>query len=188
MENQKSELKEIIHGCVKNDRKQQRRLHELFYGKLFAICMRYTRDEDFAQDTLQRAFIKIFDNIKKFEQKGSLEGWMKRIVVNTCIDTYRKKKKDLLFLGEDHDIENLDLENEETNVNNFPYQPKQVFEAIKQLTPAYKAVFNLYAIEEYTHKEIAEMLEISVGTSKSNYLKAKLKLKKILKDNYGEYE
>lgn len=150
--------------------------------------MRYTRDEDFAQDILQRAFIKIFDNIKKFEQKGSLEGWMKRIVVNTCIDTYRKKKKDLLFLGEDHDIENLDLENETDEGMNFPYQPKQVFEAIQQLTPAYKAVFNLYAIEDYTHKEIADMLDISVGTSKSNYLKAKLRIKKILKENYGDYE
>jgi len=177
------ELEILISGCQKNDRKAQQTMHKLYYGSFMAICLRYTRNEDQAADILQNSFIKIFKNIKKYEGQGSFEGWMKRIVVNTAIDYHRKKKNDFLLLPEDQELEQFEqIDETDDDESEYPYSPADVINAIQKLTPAYRMVFNLYVIEHYQHKEIAEKLGISIGTSKSNLLKAKLKLKKLLLD------
>ncbi len=185
MLSQNTELDDIIHGCIKKDRKSQQLLHKKYYRRFLAISLRYTANFDQAEDILQNSFIKIFNNLEKYKFEGSFDGWMKRIVVNTAIDYYRGKKNDFLLLPEDQEIERFELIDEEEEEVEYPYTPKQVMEAIQDLTPAYKAVFNLYVLEEYSHKEIAETLGISIGTSKSNLLKAKLRLKKILEKKFS---
>lgn len=141
--------------------------------------MRYTRDQDVAQDMVQEGFIKVFDKIGKYNFKGSFEGWLRRIVVNTAIDVLRKKKRDLLYLESDGEIdffnENEMDDEDESFFNDVPSD--LVVKCINELPPAYQMVFNLYVVEEYSHKEISDRLGISVGTSKSNLSKAKVKLK-----------
>ena len=180
------ELEKTIKGCCKGDRKAQEWLHKRFYSTLFPVCMRYTNNIDQAEDILQNGFIKVFKNIKKYKFEGSFEGWIKRIVVNTAIDYHRKRKKDFVLLPEDQEMEQFEMVDDSSADDewNYPYTPDQVMSAIQQLTPAYKAVFNLYAIENYSHKEIADILNVSVGTSKSNYLKAKARLRTILEKNF----
>jgi RNA polymerase sigma-70 factor (ECF subfamily) len=175
-------IEELVIGCVKGKQKYQQMLHGHYYGLLLSICLRYTKNYDIAEEVLQLAFIKIFKNLKKYEFKGSFEGWLKRITVNTAIDFIRSKKNALVLLPDEFDIENVEITDDFDEDDNFGYQysPQQVMEAVQMLTPAYKAVFNLYVIEEYQHKEIAEMLDINIGTSKSNLLKAKVRIRKIL--------
>jgi len=151
--------------------------------------MRYTRDSDQAMDVLQEGFLKVFNNLDKYTGVGTFEGWMRRIMVNLSIDRYRRLKHDLVLLGEQNDIENwggeTDEETEDSGENDEIYDitPEQIIDAMQQLTPAYRTVFNLYVYEDYTHQDIAEALGISVGTSKSNYAKAKKNMKKLLTKN-----
>lgn len=169
----------LIDDCVKNSRKAQERLFQLFYGKMLFVCLRYHHDHDTAQEVVQEGFIKVFNKISTFDKQGSLEAWIKRIMVNTSIDLIRKNKKVNFVELEDHHNKNLIDENDffdiETDVN-----AQTALACIQELSPAYRTVFNLFYLEEYTHKEIAEELGISEGTSKSNLSKAKLKLKEIL--------
>jgi len=154
-----------------------------------AVCMRYTRDSDQAMDVLQEGFLKVFNNLDKYTGVGTFEGWMRRIMVNLSIDRYRRLKNDLVLLREQNDIENwsseADDETEDSGENEEIYDitPEQIIDAMQQLTPAYRTVFNLYVYEDYTHQEIAEALGISVGTSKSNYAKAKKNMRKLLTKN-----
>jgi RNA polymerase sigma-70 factor (ECF subfamily) len=182
----KDRLKSVIDGCLRNDNKSQYQLYKLFYSNMTIVCLRYAKDREEANDFVQEGFIKVFNNLKRYEFKGSFEGWIRRIFVNNAIDNIRRKKKNHLLLGEDEKLDAF----AEKNFDGFEEQeeldPKIVMEAIQKLTPAYKAVFSLYVIEGYPHKEIAEMLSISVGTSKSNLAKAKQNLRKILKDAYNE--
>ncbi len=148
-----------------------------------AVCRRYTRNDDQAKDILQDAFIKVFNNIDRFNFDGSFEGWVRRIVVNTGIDFTRKAKNDYLLMNENQSVEDfendlLDVEEEDFNI---PLNVGDVIKGMDQLSNAYKAVFNLYVFENYSHQEIADALGISVGTSKSNLAKARANLKKILK-------
>lgn len=180
------ELKSIIEGCLRNEHKSQYQLYQMFYSNMTSVCMRYCKDREEANDMVQEGFIKVFKNLTRYEFKGSFEGWMRRIFVNNAIDNIRRKKKDHLLLGEDEKMDafaEFDLDPFEKDEE---LDPKMVMEAIQKLTPAYKAVFSLYVIEEYSHKEIAEMLNISVGTSKSNLAKAKQNLRKFLHDAYNE--
>ena len=153
------------------------------------VCMRYTRDSDHAMDVLQEGFLKVFNNLEKYTGVGTFEGWMRRIMVNLSIDRYRRLKHDLVLLGEQNDIENwsggTDEESDDSDENEEIYDitPEQIIDAMQQLTPAYRTVFNLYVYEDYTHQDIAEALGISVGTSKSNYAKAKKNMKKLLTKN-----
>lgn len=177
-------LKEIIKGCTKGNRGDQEKLFRLFYGKMLAVCMRYTCDQDSAQEVVQEGFIKIFDKLEEFDFKGSFEGWVRRIMVNASIDATRKLKRSPIRTDQTY------MFVEDTDENNFDYEQltklkaEFALQAIQELSPAYKVVFNLYVIENYTHKEIAEILGISEGTSKSNLAKAKMKLKKILKQKF----
>ena len=182
-------LQALIDGCLKGDRRSQQAIHKMFYGKMKAVCMRYTRDSDQANDVLQEGFLKVFNNLDKYTGVGTFEGWMRRIMVNLSIDRYRRLKHDLVLLGEQNDIENwggeTDEETEDSVENDEIYDitPEQIIDAMQQLTPAYRTVFNLYVYEDYTHQDIAEALGISVGTSKSNYAKAKKNMRKLLTKN-----
>jgi RNA polymerase sigma-70 factor (ECF subfamily) len=182
-------LQALIDGCLKGDRRSQQAIHKMFYGKMKSVCMRYTRDSDQAMDVLQEGFLKVFNNLEKYTGVGTFEGWIRRIMVNLSIDRYRRLKHDLVLLGEQNDIENwsggTDEESDESAENEEIYDitPEQIIDAMQQLTPAYRTVFNLYVYEDYTHQDIAEALGISVGTSKSNYAKAKKNMKKLLTKN-----
>jgi RNA polymerase sigma-70 factor (ECF subfamily) len=182
--------KALIEGCLKGDRRAQQRVHELFYGKMLAVCLRYTKNTDQAKDILQDGFIKVFNSIEKFNQAGSFEGWIRRIMVNTAIDHFRRTKNSYLLLGEDRSIEDFEdhdaedtLAEEEEN-DEWDLKPADIINAMQKLTPAYRTVFNLYVFEELTHKEIADLLGINIGTSKSNFAKAKQNLKKLLRKEH----
>ena len=180
------ELKPIIEGCLRNEHKSQYQLYEMFYRSMTLVCLRYCKDREEANDMVQEGFIKVFKNLKRYEFKGSFEGWMRRIFVNNAIDNIRRKKKDHLLLGEDEKMDAFADKDLDPLDGVAELDPKLVMEAIQKLTPAYKAVFSLYVIEEYSHKEIADMLNISVGTSKSNLAKAKQNLRKYLQEAYNE--
>lgn len=174
---------EIIKGCLRNDSKSQRLLYEKFYSKMMQVCMRYAKDRDDAKDILHEGYIKVFNNLKNFGSKGSFEGWIRRIMVNTAIDHIRKNKQEYLIVNTVYaDAEGGKLADNESSddaiINSI--SPEEVMKAVQKLSPAYRAVFNLYVMEEYTHKEISQLLDISEGTSKSNLAKAKFNLRKNL--------
>jgi len=173
---------DIIKGCLKNDRLSQKMLYEKYYGKMMGVCMRYATDRDQAKDILQEAFLKVFANISSFNGKGSFEGWIRRIVVNSSIDQIRKDKKHYLIVSTTFASESDTNISDEISDDELAgkISEAEILRAVQDLTPAYRMVFNLYVIEEYTHKEIAQMLDISEGTSKSNLAKAKFNLKKNL--------
>ena len=174
------EQSEIVSGCANGDPKSQKLVFETYYGKMLVVCLRYAENMDEAKDILQDGFIKIFDKIGKFDGKGSLEGWIRRVIVNTAIDTIRKKKANLFTSFEDQEEILSDSIEEETFEDEFMFSAQDVMNALHQITPAYRTVFNLYILEGYTHREIGEKLNISEGTSKSNLAKAKQRIKKIL--------
>ncbi len=167
-------LDEIIKQCQKNNAKAQKLLYNCFSPWLFGVCLQYCKDKTEAEDQLQEAFIKIFTNINKYRFEGSFEGWMRRIVVNTIIESFRKKNP-VYFVDS---IEQVAKDTPDTNEHIETINPKELLSYIEDLPPKYKLVFNLYALEGYSHQEISEILEISVGTSKSNLSRAR----KILKD------
>lgn len=183
------QLQQLIKGCLEGDRKAQQAVYKLLYGKMKVVCMRYTRDTDQALDVLQEGFIKVFQNMERYSGAGSFEGWVRRIMVNLSIDRFRKQKNDLLLLNGSMSIEDYEDEVEdepEVESVDYDFTPEQILEAMQHLSPAYKTVFNLYVFENYTHQDIAEALSISIGTSKSNFAKAKRNMKKILLKNYGK--
>ena len=177
------ELQNLIEGCLKGDRRAQQAVYRKYYGKMKAVCMRYTRDADQASDVLQEGFLKVFMQIDRFTGVGSFEGWIRRIMVNLSIDRFRKLKHDFLASGELIDAEKTGASDEELDEHDDDYldiTPEQIIDAMQQLTPAYRTVFNLFVFEDYTHQDIAEALNISVGTSKSNYAKAKKNIRRLL--------
>ncbi len=163
---------ELIDGCVKSERLAQKCLYERYFGKMMGVCMRYASHREQATEILNLAFLKIFNSIGDFSKKGggNLEGWMYRIVVNTAIDFLRAE------LRHRHTDVEQSLYVEDTGDVIADISAEQILETVNELTPAYRAVFNLYVVEGYNHKEIAEMLGISEGTSKSNLAKARAKL------------
>jgi RNA polymerase sigma-70 factor (ECF subfamily) len=183
------QLQALIDGCLKGDRRSQQAIHKMFYGKMKAICMRYTRDNDQAMDIVQDGFIKVFNSLDKYTGVGSFEGWMRRIIVNLCIDRFRRLKRDVVLFEDSVTLENYedDVDEEDNEEDNEIYNitQEQIIEAMQQLSPAYRTVFNLYVFENYSHQEIAEALEISIGTSKSNYAKARKNMKKLLSKALG---
>ncbi len=170
-----SKLNDIIIGCQKGKASAYRQMYEMFSGKMFAVCIRYCKDRTEAEDCLQEGFIKIFSNIDKFRFKGSFEGWVRRIMVNTVIEIYRKKQPELL-------VDEFPLLTEESDdeVYDEVFKENELMEMIQELPPKYKMVFNLYVLEGFSHAEIADAAGISVGTSKSNLARARQWLKKAL--------
>ncbi|WP_368406938.1 RNA polymerase sigma factor [Tenacibaculum singaporense] len=151
----------------------QAQVYQLFSGKLFALCLKYSRNYQDAEDILQDSFLTIFKKMPQYQHKGSFEGWMKRITINTALQKYREKSP-LQLVSEAPDeeiVEEIELETENVNID-------VLLEFIQSLPDRYRLVFNLYVLDNYSHKEIAELLNISVGTSKSNLSRARQILKK----------
>jgi RNA polymerase sigma factor (sigma-70 family) len=173
---------ELINGCVKQDSACQKQLYEQFYGKMMAVCVRYAKNWDEAKDILNEGFMKVFTSLRNFGNTGSFEGWIRRIIVNTAIDHLRKNRHEYLIVNtvyaDQAGISKVDEVDEEDIFRNI--RQEDIIKAIQELSPAYRTVFNLFVMEEFTHKEIAEKLDISEGTSKSNLSKAKFNLKKNL--------
>lgn len=166
----------LIEGCIKNDALSQRELYNKYSSKMLGICYRFAYNKNDAQDILQEGFIKIFSQIHTFQNKGSFEGWVRRIIVNSCINYIKKNKKysdnlDLAYAANIHA--------KQDSLSTI-LLAKQVVECIRLLPIGFRTVLNLYAIEGYSHKEIAEMLEIQESTSRSQYTRAKGILESIL--------
>ena len=152
---------------------------------MLGICFRYTKSQDEAEDVMQEGFIKVFLNIDRFREEGSFEGWIKRIMVNTALNYYHKAQKTNSHRNID-DIRETDIINDDEPLVKAPFSQKEMLDAIHELPEGYSNIFNLYVFEKYKHKEIAEMLNISVNTSKSQLAKARIYLKKVLNRKENE--
>ncbi|MBU3743927.1 MAG: RNA polymerase sigma factor [Sediminibacterium sp.] len=166
----------IIAGCLQNDAAAQRELYNQYSPKMLSVCYRFSPTREDAEDMLQEAFIKVFTHIHTFQNKGSFEGWIRRIIVHTCINFLKKHKKfnDAIELSE-ADF----LQVKEETIPSI-LQAKQVVDCIRLLPVGYRTVLNLYAIEGYSHREIGEMLEIGESTSRSQYTRSKALLESML--------
>lgn len=169
----------LVKDCASGNALAQKTFYEKFAGKMMAVCFRYTSDYEEAQDILQEGFIKVFNSISAYESKGSLEGWVRRIIVNTALDHYRKNKKYM----QDTDIDTLDYKLEKKEYIIEELNANDLLKIIETLPDGYRIVFNLYAIEGYSHKEIGERLGITESTSKSQYSRARKILRDILINN-----
>ena len=170
---------ELIEGCRNGERRWQKALYDRFSKKMMVVCLRYCKARQEAEDVLQEAFIKVFDNIKNYRKESSLEYWIKRIVINTALNSQRSK----LYLYPMVDISDVNISEQDVNVAGFHYQ--DLLKMIQELPSGCQIIFNLYAIEGYKHHEIAKMLNISEGTSKSQYARAKQLLQQILRNSEG---
>ncbi|AYD48814.1 RNA polymerase sigma factor [Arachidicoccus soli] len=168
-------IDDLIDGCKAGNRLAQQKLYNQFSGKMFAICLRYARDQMSAEDILQISFVKVFNKITEFKNEGSLEGWIRRIVVNTAIENYRKNIKLLQVASNDNAAIELadDTIFDKLEVNDL-------LKLVNSLPDGYRLVFNMYAIEGFSHKEIADILKISEGGSKSQLSRARQILKKAI--------
>jgi RNA polymerase sigma factor (sigma-70 family) len=163
-------LKQLILNCKKRDINSQSEIYQLFAGKLYALCLKYSKTKQEAEDNLQDAFITIFNKIDQFKHKGSFEGWMKRIVINIALQSYREKN--VLNLVEENYPDEVEVEVNESDISlDF------LLKIIQELPERYRMVFNLYVLDGYSHKEIASLMGIAEGTSKSNLSRARLILK-----------
>lgn len=160
---------EIIKGCRKNDRKSQELLYRRYARAMYNLCLLYENDRDNAKDILQEGFIKIFRNIGSFNSNGSLKGWMKRIITNTAIDHYRKSNIEAQFIPIDSTVQSLSNDESASSVLNTG----DIISQVNRLPKGARMIFQLHAIEGYSHKEIADLLHISEGTSKSQINRAK---------------
>jgi RNA polymerase sigma factor (sigma-70 family) len=171
------ELHELIRGCVKQDRKSQKMLYKVFYGFSMAICLRYAGNRDEAAEVMNQGFFKVFKNIDRFDQDRPFKAWLGRIMMNVSIDYYRANLK----MAYTEDLENA------AHISDGDYTDKNLnyndlLAMVQKLPQAYRTVFNLFAIDGYSHDEIGEMLHINAGTSKSNLFKARQKLKQMILD------
>ena len=165
----------LLAACLRSERWAHQRLYEMHYGKLMAVCLRYCNDRDDALDILHEGFIKVYTNLHKYQPGTSLFAWMRRIMVTTSIDYYRKHLRHYT-----EDLDNArDLSDDDADVISQSSE-QDILDSIQMLPPAYRTVFNLYAIEGYSHKEIADLLGIAESTSRSNLVKARTKLQAML--------
>ncbi len=170
-------LDELIKRCKEHNRKAQEELYRKYSGVLFGMCLKYSRNKTEAEDNLHDSFMTIFDKIGQYNSKGSFEGWMKRITVNTVLQKYRKERH--LDLVTENMGEEVNLETDNASIS-----LSRLLEYIQELPNRYRLTFNLYVLDGYSHKEISEMLGTSTGTSKSNLARARMILKsKIEKEN-----
>jgi RNA polymerase sigma factor (sigma-70 family) len=169
------DTKNIIKGCLAGNRRDQELLYRRHAARLYAVCLQYSGNDDEARDILQEGFIKIFENLIYYKHEGSFEGWMRRIMVNTALEKYRSKHN--LYRVDDIDL----IPEPEADPENTDYsglEAVDLLDIIRKLPPKYRMVFNLYAIEGYSHKEISKIINISEGTSKSNLARARIILQK----------
>ncbi len=169
-------LEQIISGCKKNEPKAQEQLYVLFSKKFFGLCLKYSSSYEIAEDNLQDGFIQIFKTINQYKNQGSFEGWAKRVVINVALQKFREKKHLEIvsnsFLAIDDDVAQDDDDFETTHLSET-----FLLKLIQDLPERYRLVFNLYAIDGFSHTDIAKMLSIGIGTSKSNLFRARAILK-----------
>jgi RNA polymerase sigma-70 factor (ECF subfamily) len=169
------EIKKIIKGCLAGNRRDQELLYRRYSAKLYAVCLQYSGNEEEARDILQEGFIKIFENLQHYKHEGSFEGWMRRITVNTALEKFRSRHN--LYRVDDIDT----ITETDADPHNDDYtglEADDLLAIIRELPTKYKMVFNLFAIEGYSHKEISKMINISEGTSKSNLSRARVILQR----------
>lgn len=166
----------LVKECVSGSEKAQKALFDAFAPKMLTVAMRYINDKERAEDVLQDGFIKVFKNIQNFKLDGSLEGWVRRIVVNTALDQLRRDKKHQT----DIQLDDVSFELKQANHTESQLQADYLMTLVQSLPDGYRTVFNLFAIEGYNHKEIADMLEITESTSKSQYSRARSVLREML--------
>ena len=172
---------DLIQGCINRDRVMQRMLYDTYAPKMYGVCLRYAGNENDANDILQEGFIKVYKNIHKFRSEGSFEGWIRRIFVNTAIEHYRKRVKMYnVTEAQENTIEDKELTALDTLAT------KDILKIVDELSPGYKAVFNMHVIEGYSHKEIANILGITEGTSKSQLARAKGVLRNLIETRYNK--
>lgn len=171
---------ELIEGCKKNHPKSQRDLYERFSGKMYSLCLRYIKEETEAEDVLVAGFMKIFNKIEQYQREGSFEGWIRKIMVNESLQYIRQNKN--MYLQ-------VDIENAQYSFNTDAIESQlaaeDLLKMVGRLPMGYRTIFNLYAIEGYSHQEIADMLDISVNTSKSQLSRARALLQKTLSSVSG---
>ncbi|SNR39906.1 RNA polymerase sigma-70 factor, ECF subfamily [Lutibacter agarilyticus] len=163
-------LNKLIKQCADNDPKAQEQIYQLFAGKLFSICLKYSKNKQEAQDNFQDGFVTIFNKIGQFKFSGSFEGWMKRVMINTVLVKYRKKNVLNIVTEEIPDEVIVDIDDDEISLD-------FLLSLIQELPDRYRMVFNLYVLDGHSHKEISKMLHIAEGTSKSNLARARAILK-----------
>ncbi|MGI4751170.1 MAG: RNA polymerase sigma factor [Janthinobacterium lividum] len=178
-------LIDTIQGCRLGKRKAQEALYKLLAAKMLGVCARYATDKMEAEDMLQNGFIKVFGKILDFKSEGSFEGWVRRIMVHSAIEYYRKHHKMMQLI----DLETPGVELVASSVNTSNLEACDLLAMIQTLPPGYRMVFNMYAIEGYSHKEIGEMMNISEGASKSQLSRARTILKEMVNKTEGvKYE
>ncbi|WP_245676498.1 RNA polymerase sigma factor [Crocinitomix algicola] len=170
---------QLVKECISGNAKAQKTFYDLFARKMMGVCLRYTKDPIEAQDVLQDGFVKVFTKLPKFVNKGSLEGWVRRIMVNTALDQYRKNKK----FQRDVEIDSVSFKLEKDDFIVEAMNAEDLLKIIQSIPEGYRIVFNLFAIEGYSHKEIAQQLGVTESTSKSQYSRAKKMLRKLLVEN-----
>jgi RNA polymerase sigma factor (sigma-70 family) len=175
--------KELIDGCAKGNRATQKALYDRYCQKMMVICLRYSKSEQEAEDVLQEGFIKVFAGIKSFRGESKLSTWITRIVINTALNSQRQK----LYLLPMLDVSELIIKEDE-EIGLAEFHLSELITMIQSLPDGCRVVFNLFAIEGYSHKEIGELLKITEGTSKSQYSRAKSLLKSKLEGQKKEYE
>ena len=164
-------IERLLHECKKNNTQAQEQLYKLLAPKLFTVCLKYSRNHEEAQDNLQESFLIIFDKLKQFKNEGSFEGWAKRLVVNYVLQQYRNQGTFLELVSDNiFVVEEIEIDDESITM-------EFLLKIIQELPDRYRLIFNLYVVDGYSHKEIAKMLEINEGTSKSNLARAKMILK-----------
>lgn len=167
----------LIENCINGDRKSQRQLYDLFSQKMFSICLRYCKNQMDAEDVLQEGFVKLYNNLHRFRSEGSFEGWVRRIFVNTAIENIRRKN---LSLAVGEGLENSIADKYHNALDNL--YKKDIINSSLTLSEGYRTVFNLYAVEGFSHKEIALRLGITESTSKSQFSRAKSILRNIIQN------
>ncbi len=173
-------IKEIVKGCRKRRRDSQKKLYKMFYAYGMSITLRYADSRGQAAEILNDAFMKVFSNINKYDINRPFKPWLRQIIVNTAINNFHKTKNERQM--EELEMADEQMSRQEQIISGISYE--EIIEMVQQLSPAYRTVFNLYVIEGFKHREIAEMLDISIGTSKSNLAKAKRNLQSILEKNF----
>jgi len=171
-------LKQLIKNCIKKDAKAQSQLYKQYASKLFSLCLKYSKNYAEAEDNLHDAFITIFNKIEQYNHKGSFEGWLKRIAINTALQRYRENAGVFDIISEEN------IKEVSVDINENDVKIDFLLKIIQELPDRYRLIFNLYVLDGYSHVEISELINISTGTSKSNLARARM----ILKDKIEAYK
>ncbi len=171
-------IEKLINDCKNNNIKAQEQLYREYAPKLFSVCLKYSRNYTEAQDNLQEGFLLVFEKINQFNFKGSFEGWIKKVVINYILQQYRKEN--FLSVVDENRVEEVEVEIDSSTIST-----EYLLKIIQELPDRYRLVFNLFAVDNYSHQEIANLLNISVGTSKSNLSRARVILKEKIENNTG---